>query len=44
MGHNKSEIFTEKLNQIAMFIKAFGYPARVAIVKLGSYTFMRIYA
>ncbi len=33
MGITKSEIFTEQQNQIATFAKAFGHPARVAILQ-----------
>lgn len=33
MGLTKSEIFTDKQNQIAIFAKAFGHPARVAILQ-----------
>lgn len=33
MGLAKSEIFTDKQNQIAVFAKAFGHPARVAILQ-----------
>lgn len=33
MGLAKSEIFTEKQNEIALFAKAFGHPARVAILQ-----------
>ena len=33
MGLAKSEIFTDKQNEIALFAKAFGHPARVAILQ-----------
>ncbi|MBV7267703.1 ArsR/SmtB family transcription factor [Winogradskyella luteola] len=33
MGLTKSEIFTEEQNQIANIAKAFGHPARVAILQ-----------
>lgn len=33
MGISKSEIFTEQQNMIANFAKAFGHPARVAIIQ-----------
>lgn len=33
MGITKSEIFTEQQNQLAAFAKAFGHPARVAILQ-----------
>lgn len=33
MGLAKTEIFTDKQNQIAIFAKAFGHPARVAILQ-----------
>lgn len=33
MGVTKTEIFTEQQNQIATFAKAFGHPARVAILQ-----------
>ena len=33
MGLAKTEIFSEKQNQIAIFAKAFGHPARIAIVQ-----------
>ncbi|WP_425235681.1 ArsR/SmtB family transcription factor [Ulvibacterium sp.] len=33
MGLAKTEIFTEKQNQIAVFAKVFGHPARVAILQ-----------
>ena len=33
MGLTKSEIFTEQQNKIALFAKAFGHPARVAILQ-----------
>lgn len=33
MGITKSEIFTEEQNKIALFAKAFGHPARVAILQ-----------
>lgn len=33
MGLVKSEIFTEQQNEIALFAKAFGHPARVAILQ-----------
>jgi len=33
MGLVKSEIFTPEQNQIALFAKAFGHPARVAILQ-----------
>ncbi len=33
MGLTKSEIFTEDQNQIASIAKAFGHPARVAILQ-----------
>ena len=33
MGTTKTEIFTEQQNEIAMFAKAFGHPARVAIIQ-----------
>lgn len=33
MGLTKTEIFTEEQNQIALFAKAFGHPARVAILQ-----------
>lgn len=32
MGLAKTEIFTQQQNQIATFAKAFGHPARVAII------------
>lgn len=34
MGLIKTEIFTERQNQIAVFAKAFGHPARVGILQL----------
>ncbi|UOB17484.1 ArsR/SmtB family transcription factor [Abyssalbus ytuae] len=33
MGLAKTEIFTDEQNQIAIFSKAFGHPARVAILQ-----------
>lgn len=33
MGLTKSEIFTDSQNSIAVFAKAFGHPARVAILE-----------
>ncbi|CAM3301547.1 ArsR/SmtB family transcription factor [Aequorivita lipolytica] len=33
MGITKTEIFTDQQNQIAIFAKAFGHPARVAILQ-----------
>ena len=33
MGITKSEIFTEQQNQLALLAKAFGHPARVAILE-----------
>lgn len=33
VGLAKTEIFTDKQNQIAIFAKAFGHPARVAILQ-----------
>ena len=33
MGVTKSEIFTEEQNKISMIAKAFGHPARVAILQ-----------
>lgn len=33
MGLTKTEIFSEQQNQIALFAKAFGHPARVAILQ-----------
>lgn len=33
MGLTKTEIFTEEQNQIALFAKVFGNPARVAILQ-----------
>ncbi|MBK5213326.1 MAG: winged helix-turn-helix transcriptional regulator [Flavobacteriaceae bacterium] len=33
MGITKTEIFTDQQNQIATFAKAFGHPARVAILQ-----------
>ncbi|UJH66636.1 ArsR/SmtB family transcription factor [Allomuricauda sp. SCSIO 65647] len=33
MGLAKTEIFTDRQNQIAIFAKAFGHPARVAILQ-----------
>lgn len=33
MGLAKTEIFTEQQNEIALFAKAFGHPARVAIIQ-----------
>jgi len=33
MGLAKTEIFTDKQNQISIFAKAFGHPARVAILQ-----------
>jgi len=33
MGLVKTEIFSEKQNQIAVFAKAFGHPARIAILQ-----------
>ncbi|UAB86035.1 winged helix-turn-helix transcriptional regulator [Zunongwangia sp. SCSIO 43204] len=33
MGLVKTEIFTEQQNEIALFAKAFGHPARVAIIQ-----------
>lgn len=33
MGITKSEIFTDQQNQVATFAKAFGHPARVAILQ-----------
>lgn len=34
MGTTKTEEFTLKENKIAMYAKAFGHPARIAILKL----------
>ncbi|MBO3098398.1 ArsR/SmtB family transcription factor [Gelidibacter pelagius] len=33
MGISKTEIFTDQQNEIAVFAKAFGHPARVAILQ-----------
>ncbi|NIJ44128.1 DNA-binding transcriptional ArsR family regulator [Wenyingzhuangia heitensis] len=33
MGLIKSEIFTDEQNELALFAKAFGHPARVAILQ-----------
>lgn len=33
MGLTKIEIFTDRQNEIALFAKAFGHPARVAILQ-----------
>ncbi|MEQ9262435.1 MAG: metalloregulator ArsR/SmtB family transcription factor [Owenweeksia sp.] len=33
MGLAKTEIFTDQQNEIALFAKAFGHPARVAIIQ-----------
>ena len=33
MGLAKTEIFTDEQNQIALFAKVFGHPARVAILQ-----------
>ncbi len=33
MGITKTEIFTDQQNQVAMFAKAYGHPARVAILQ-----------
>ncbi|MEP0713354.1 metalloregulator ArsR/SmtB family transcription factor [Algoriphagus sp.] len=33
MGLTKSELFTERQNEIALFAKAFSHPARVAILE-----------
>jgi len=33
MGLAKTEIFTDQQNEIALFAKAFGHPARVAILQ-----------
>jgi ArsR family transcriptional regulator, arsenate/arsenite/antimonite-responsive transcriptional repressor len=33
MGLAKTEIFTDSQNQIALFAKVFGHPARVAILQ-----------
>lgn len=33
MGLTKSEIFTDQQNEIALFAKVFGHPARVAILQ-----------
>lgn len=33
MGLAKTEMFTDKQNKISMFAKAFGHPARVAILQ-----------
>lgn len=33
MGLSKTEIFSEQQNEIALFAKAFGHPARVAILQ-----------
>ncbi|MFL1011357.1 ArsR/SmtB family transcription factor [Flavisericum labens] len=33
MGLAKTEIFTDKQNEIALFAKVFGHPARVAILQ-----------
>ena len=33
MGLTKSEIFTDSQNEIALFAKVFGHPARVAILQ-----------
>jgi DNA-binding transcriptional ArsR family regulator len=33
MGITKSEIFTDQQNEIALIAKAFGHPARVAIIQ-----------
>ena len=34
MGTTKTEEFTSRENKIAMYAKAFGHPARIAILKL----------
>lgn len=33
MGITKTEIFTEKQNRLASFMKALGHPARIAIIQ-----------
>lgn len=33
MGFAKTELFTDQQNEIALFAKAFGHPARVAILQ-----------
>lgn len=33
MGLTKTEIFTDSQNEVALFAKAFGHPARVAILE-----------
>ncbi|WP_027878724.1 MULTISPECIES: ArsR/SmtB family transcription factor [Mesoflavibacter] len=33
MGLIKAEMFTEEQNQLALYFKAFGHPARVAIIQ-----------
>lgn len=33
MGSTKTEIFTDQQNQISLFAKVFGHPARVAILQ-----------
>src|SRR5690554_7298696 len=33
MGLTKSEIFTEEQNKMALIAKAFGHPARIAIIQ-----------
>ncbi len=33
MGISKTEIFTDQQNEIALYAKAFGHPARVAILQ-----------
>jgi len=33
MGITKTEIFTDRQNELALFAKAFGHPARVAILQ-----------
>ena len=33
MGLIKAEMFTEDQNQLALYFKAFGHPARVAIIQ-----------
>ncbi|RAV29318.1 ArsR/SmtB family transcription factor [Sinomicrobium soli] len=33
MGLSKTEIFADEQNEIALFAKAFGHPARVAIIQ-----------
>lgn len=33
MGISKTEIFTDQQNEISLFAKAFGHPARVAILQ-----------